>query len=123
MNKNKEKEMKDKLAGTILEAQGILTDDKALELKGKAQQTKGKAYGMVSDLQDQTHDAKDKIVGSVKEKTGELTDNLPLELKGKAEKAYAKADDKDKALFGLGIFSGIFILVGLIIFFIGDDDN
>lgn len=122
MKKNKKQEMKDKLAGTIMEAQGVLTDDKALELKGKARQVKGKAHGMVADIQDQTHDMTDKVVGTVKEKAGEITDIKPLELKGKAEKAYADADRKDRVLFSLGVLSGIALLIGLLIFFL-DDEN
>lgn len=123
MNKNKTQEMKDKLAGTIMEAQGVLTDDKALELKGKARQTKGKAHGMVADIQDQTHDMTDKFVGSVKEKAGEVADIKPLELKGKAEQAYADADTKDRVLFGLGVFSALFFVLGLVIFLMTDDEN
>lgn len=122
MKKNKELEIKDKLAGTIMEAQGVLTDDKALELKGKARQAKGKAHGMVADIQNQTHDMTDKMVGTVKEKAGELTDNKALELKGKAQRAYADTDRTERILFGLGILSGMALLVGLLIFFL-DDDN
>lgn len=123
MNKNKKQEVKDKLAGTIMEAQGVLTDDKALELKGKARQTKGKAHGMVADIQDQTHDMTDKFVGSVKEKAGEVSDIQPLELKGKAEKAYAEAEPKERFLFGLGVFSALFLVIGLLIYMVSDDEN
>ena len=123
MNKNKQQEMKDKLAGTIEEARGVLTDDKALELKGKARQKKGEAHGMVADLQDQTHEMTDKVVGSVKEKAGEVADFKPLELKGKAEQAYADADRQDKVLFGLGVFSALVFLVGLLIILIGDEED
>ncbi|MDN6730836.1 MAG: CsbD family protein [Atopostipes suicloacalis] len=123
MDNNKKKEVKDKLAGTIMEAQGVLTNDKALELKGKARQTKGKAHGMVADIKDQTHDAKDKFVGSVKEKAGEVSNIKPLELKGKAEQKYAEADKKDKVLFGLGVLSALFFIVSLLVFLLGDDEE
>lgn len=122
MDHNKKQEVKEKLAGTIMEAQGVLTNDKGLELKGKARQTKGKAHGMVADIKDQTHDAKDKFVGTVKEKTGEITNIKPLELKGKAEQKYAEADKKDKILFGLGLLSAVFAVIGLFIFLTGDDE-
>lgn len=122
MKKNKKLEMKDKLAGTIMEAQGVLTNDKALELKGKARQAKGKAHGMVADLQNQTHDMTDKVVDAVKEKADEISDIHPMELKEKAEKAYDDADRTERLLFGLGILSGMALLVGLLIFFL-DDDN
>lgn len=123
MKKNKKQEMKDKLAGTIMEAQGVLTDDKTLELKGKAKQTKGKAHGMLADIQDETHEMTDKVVGKVKEKAGEVADIKPLEIKGKAEQAYAEADTKDKVIFGLSVFSALFFIVGLIIFLIGDEED
>ena len=123
MNKNKQQEMKDKLAGTIMEAQGVLTDDKALELKGKARQTKGKAHGMVADIQNQSQDMTDKFVGSVKEKAGQVADIKPLELKGKAEEAYAEADRTDRVLFGLGIFSALFFILGLVIYLVNDEEN
>lgn len=122
MQKNKKQEMKDKLAGTIMEAQGVLTDDKALELKGKAKQAKGKAHGMVADIQDQTHDMTEQVVGTVKEKVGEVSDIKPLELKGKAQKAYAEADTKDRVFYGVGILSAIMLLVGLFVFFLDDED-
>lgn len=121
MKENKKQEMKEKLAGTIMEAQGVLTDDKALELKGKAKQTKGKAHGMIADVQEQSHDAKDKLVGSVKEKAGAVADSKPLELKGKAEQAYAEADTRKRALFGLGLFSFFSIIITLLVYFIGDE--
>lgn len=123
MNKQKQKAVKDKLKGTIQEAQGILTDDKQLELKGKARQNIGKAHGLVGDLQDQTEDMKDKVVGTVKEKAGEVADLKPVELAGKAQKAYGEADRKEKVLFGLGMVSLIAFLIGIIVAFSGDDEE
>ncbi len=122
MSSNKQKEMKDKLKGTIEEAQGILTDDKKLELKGKARQNVGKARGVAGDLQHDAESMKDQVVGSVKEKAGELTDMTALEMKGKAQKAYGEADDKDKAFFGLGIVSILVLLIGLVVALTSDED-
>lgn len=122
MNKQKQKAIKDKLKGTIQEAQGVLTNDKQLELKGKARQTIGKAHGLVGDLQDQTEDIKDKVVGTVKEKTGEVTHLKPMELAGKAQKTYGEADRREKILFGLGMISLITFLIGVIVAFSGDDE-
>lgn len=103
MNKQKQKAIKDKLKGTIQEAQGILTNDKQLELKGKARQNIGKAHGLVGDLQDQTEDMKDKVVVIVKEKV-------------------VDSDRKERVLFGLGMVSFITFLIGIIVAFSGDNE-
>lgn len=123
MNKQKQKAVKDKLKGTIQEAQGVLTSDKQLELKGKARQNIGKAHGLVGDLQDQTEDMKDKVVGTVKEKAGEVAHLKPVELAGKAQKAYGEADRRERVLFGLGMVSLITFLIGIIVAFSGDEEE
>lgn len=123
MNKQKQKAVKDKLKGTIQEAQGVLTHDKSLEMKGKARQNIGKAHGFVGELQDQTEDMTDKVVGTVKEKAGEVADLKPLELAGRAQKTYGEADSKEKLLFGLGLISLLSFLIGLVIAFSGDDEE
>lgn len=122
MNKQKQKAVKEKLAGTIQEAQGVLTDDKQLELKGKARQNIGKAHEFAGDLQDQTEDMKEKVVGTVKEKAGEVTDFKPLELAGKAQKTYAETDRKERVLFGLGVISILAFIIGLIVAFSDNEE-
>lgn len=110
MNKQKQKAVKDKLKGTIQEAQGVLTNDKQLELKGKVRQNIGKAHGLVGDLQDQTEDMKDKVVVTVKKKTGQ------------AQKVCGECSPKEKVLVGLGLISLLTLLIGLVIAFSGDDE-
>ena len=62
MGVNKAKEVKDKVVGNVKEATGKVTDNKELEVKGKAQQAKGKAREVAGDVEEKAKETKDKVL-------------------------------------------------------------
>ena len=118
-----------KLAGSIKEGVGKLTDDKGLQAEGAAQKAGGSVQNAVGKVQDafshkdaerreghadpkafgddRVEGAGHKLGGSMKEGAGKLTGDRGLEAEGKGEKAggaiqnaVGKVEDAVKGAFG-----------------------
>lgn len=114
MSKNKVKEVKSKVVGSIEETAGKLTNDSRLEMKGKARQGVGKAYKIADDYIHGAEDLKDTVVGTVKEKTGQLTHDKPLELRGRLQKENVGNRLLKKFVYGIGILTLVIFIVSFI---------
>lgn len=113
MSENKMNEMKDKIAGSVKEAAGKVTDNEELEMKGKLQKGLGKAREVAGDVVDEMEDVKDTVFGTVKEYTGKYTDDEALELKGQFQKNKAKSEMTNKIICGAGALAGVLLIKGV----------